>query len=256
MHQNFKKFVLIACITALLSACGKGVDRKLNTSGTDDDFKASLNTASGEMSDKDKQAYNWAVSDLTIADIRQRYPNKTLRDIIHGEAKLVSDTYPTQISALQAKIPQYDATLHQITKIQATDTSFHLAKDFFGLQPKVETTIHNNSSLPVSALSWHAKLYINGNDTPIAESDLSDRYENGLAPNQTVNREFTVGFVSGDTAWTTLDIQNAKITKVVLTPNPDSVEDFSNHEYMDGAPYNQLSRDKATLDAAKEYISY
>ena len=247
--------LIVLSLTALLAACGSGVDKTLDTTN-DGTYRASLDVAAKDMSDKDKQAFEWAVQNLAIDNIRQRYPNGTPRGIIRGEAKEVNDTYPTRIKELEAKLPRYDAELVQIKTIGVSNASFALAKDFFGLQPTIAATVHNGSNLPVSSLRWHAALYIDDGKDPVAESEPVDIYDHGFKPGETEDRKFTIGFVSGDDSWKTLAIQNAKTTRVVLTLEPDSVENFSNHAYMDGAPYAELSRRRDALQAAKQLAAY
>lgn len=246
---------LVLPLTFMLAACGSGVDKKLDTTSADT-YRASLDVAAKDMSDKDKQAFDWAVQDLTVDDIRRRYPSSTPREIIRAEAKEVNDTYPARIKQLEAALPRYDAALAQIKAITVTGAAFTLGKDFFGLQPKITATVHNGSNLPVSSLKWHAELYVDDGKDPVAESDPTDVYEHGLNPGATADRKFTIGFVSGDAAWKTLAIQNAKTTRVVLTVKPDSVEDFSNHAYMDGAPYAELSRRRDAVQTARQLASY
>lgn len=246
---------LVLPLTLMLAACGSGVDKKLDTTNADT-YRASLDVAAKDMSDKDKQAFDWAVQDLTVDAVRQRYPDSTPREIIRAEAKEVNETYPARIKQLEVELPRYDATLAQIKAIKVTGAAFALGKDFFGLQPTITATVHNGGNLPVSSLRWHAELYVDDGKDPVAESDPADIYEHGLNPGATADRKFVIGFVSGDTAWKTLAIQNAKTTRVVLTVDPDSVKDFSNRLYMDGAPYAELSRRRDAVKTAQQLASY
>ncbi|WP_205169062.1 hypothetical protein [Burkholderia sp. LMG 13014] len=63
--------VLVLPLTLMLAACGSGVDKKLDTTSADT-YRASLDVAAKDMSDKDKQAFDWAVQGLTFDALRQR----------------------------------------------------------------------------------------------------------------------------------------------------------------------------------------
>lgn len=54
----------------------------------------------------------------------------------------------------------------------------------------------------------------------------------GFEPGRQVTVEFTVGFVTGDEAWTTLDVRNARHRRVVLEAIPESGMDYGNKPYI------------------------
>jgi hypothetical protein len=264
----------IASVAFLLGACGgKGIDRKLDTGHGPDAYKTSLGEAVKDMTQEDGEAFDWAVSDLSIEALNQRYPNATPRSIIQGESKLMRDRAPQQITQLESVKPKYDAILAEMTKLTTSNAVLTMERNFHGLQPTVVAQIQNNSRLPVSQLKWRASLYLDDQKTPVATSDILDVYNNsfkgnsmfgspqqvdagGLPAGATAKRSFTIGFVSGDPNWTTLEVQNAKARRVLLEPIVESVKDFGNRAYLGGAPYNDLKEWKRSLATAEKLAKY
>jgi hypothetical protein len=90
--------IFVAAATTTLTGCSDGVDKRLETSSTDEAYFVSLKKAVVKMSERDKEAWDWAIQDMTRDAIQEKYPNGTPRQIIRGEAKEVLDTYPSQIA--------------------------------------------------------------------------------------------------------------------------------------------------------------
>ena len=272
--MRFPNTLAAALLAAFLAACiGKGIDRTLETGKGADVYRASLAEASKDMTQEEAEAFNWAVSDLSIETLNQRYPNGTARSAIRGESGLVRDSAPKRIAELEAVRPKYDAILDQIAKLTADDTSFVMERNFHGLQPTVHASIHNNSQLPVSQLQWRASLYLDDQKTPVASSTIMDLYNNsnrgssffgeqgkieagGLPAGGAAKRAFRIGFVTGDADWTTLEIQNAKVRRIVLEPVPESVQDYGGRSYLEGAPYKALEQWKNALATADKMSKY
>jgi hypothetical protein len=196
-----------------------------------------------------------AVSDLSIDTVNERYPNGTPRSVIRGESRLVRDRAPKRIAELEAIKPKYDAILAEITKLGAGDTSFVMERDFHGLQPTVYALIRNGSRLPVSQLQWRASLYYN-NSIQGVFGDQQKVDAGGLPAGVAAKRSFRIGFVTGDENWTTLEVQNAKVRRVVLEPIPESVKDYGDRYYLEGAPYKELEQWKQSLSTAQKLSKY
>lgn len=246
--------LMILCIFFLtFIGCSKGIDHALETGNGSVKYQKSLNEAVKDMEENELKAFDWAVSDFNLEKLHTVYPNATPKAIIRGEVKKVLNEYPKKITELENLKPKYDAILSEIDKVSIDNVKFSLEKDFFGLQPNIGARVTNNGSLEISKITWHAQLFINGRNEPVAQAKLHDSYKKGLLPNSSEQRNFKVGSLSGDPKWTTLEIQNAKQTKVVLVAIPESVEDFGNRIYLEGAPYSLLNSLKSGIEAAKRY---
>lgn len=260
MDRSFSGSCRISLATLLLlglTACGGAADQKLVTSRGLEAYQASLAPLVPKLSPEEAKALDWAVSDLTLEKINARYPEGSVRDIIRGEAKLVLDTYPGKIQALEERHKAEAPVRAQLARISAIQPQFFIDKNFFGLQPKIRATIVNGSSLPISALNWRASLYIDDRKEPEASAIVASDYRNdgGLKPGGRFAVTFNIGFVRGDEGWTTLAIRNASARRVVLTPVLESVKDFSDRPYVGGDTAAEITQAKAALKLAGEYRS-
>lgn len=272
--MRFPNTLAAVFLAVFLVACsGKGIDRKLETGKGADVYGASIAEASKDMTQEEAEAFNWAVSDLSLETLNQRYPNGTARSVIKGESGLVRERASKRIAELEAVKPKYDAILDQIAKLTADDTRLEMERNLHGLQPTVHAAIRNDSRLPVSQLQWRASLYLDDQETPVASSTIMDLYNNssqgsslfgeqgkidagGLPAGGAAKRAFRIGFVTGDANWTTLEIQNAKVRRVVLEPLPESVKDYGGRFYLEGAPYKELEQWKNALATAEKLSKY
>lgn len=238
-----------------LSGCSKGVDRALVTDKGVEAYKVSVAEAAADMDLHQAEAFDWAVSDLTLEKLHATYPNQSARQVIRGEVQNVLDRFPALIAQLEEQTTQWNAAAEPIRQVVADGVSFALEKDFHGLQPRIRATVRNGSPLSFSTLRWRAELYIDGRSEPAATTELFDPYKDdgGLAPGATARREFTVGFVTGDPNWTTLEIQNAQRREVKLVVMPEGAKDFGERLYVGDSPAQRLGSLKATLAAAEKY---
>lgn len=252
MPFTLKRLVFVLPVVCLLAACGKGLDRKLDTAGNDDAFNASFWAANKDMTADDKNAWSWAVQDLSINDIRSKYPDATLRQVIRGEARAVLANSEPRIKELEASKPLYDAKLQKLEAITATNVSFSPSKNGSRV---LEFDLHNGSQLPVSHLEWKAWLYINDDKDPVTTAWLYDDFTQGLAVNASEHHQYTDADIIGS-GWDTLAVRNAKSRRVVVEVTPESVKDFSANRYMSGAPYGELERLHGWVDTATRYVQY
>ena len=72
---------------ALMAGCSKPIDEKLITGGTDEELIASVAAIAPRMTEREREALQWAVSDLDRSAIHAAYPNGSPRQIIRGEVK-------------------------------------------------------------------------------------------------------------------------------------------------------------------------
>lgn len=258
MDRSFSgacRLSLAAAGLIALTACSGPADQKLVTSRGPEAYQASLAPIVPKLPPEEAKALDWAVSDLNLDKLHARYPDGSVRDIIRGEAKLVLDTYPAAIKALEARHRTEAPIRTQLSRISAIEPQFFIDKNFFGLQPRIRATIVNGSNLPISALNWNAALYIDGRAEPEATTTLTNDYRDhgGLKPGGRFTVTFNVGFVRGDEGWTTLAIRNARTRRVVLTPVLESVKDFSDRPFVAGDTAAQVAQHKAALQKAAEY---
>src|SRR3546814_17319770 len=84
-------------------------------------------------------------------------------------------------------------------------------------------------------MKWKAALFLDGTDRPAAQTILVNDYRKngGLKPGSRFHIRFPIGFVRGDEAWTTLEIRNAAVRKVVLEPIMDRILDFGKRPYLE-----------------------
>ncbi|SJZ94190.1 hypothetical protein SAMN02745674_01351 [Lysobacter spongiicola DSM 21749] len=245
----------LAIIAATMAVgCTGPLDGRLVTGKGLDAYRTSLAPMS-EATEFEREAFDWAVSDFDVDRVHREYPDSTPRKIIRAEVGKVRETYPKRIEALEAEAEAQEPLREELRKVTATDARFFLDKNFFGQQPKVTASISNGSSLPVSSLSWQASLYVNDGAEAVATSILSNDYrrDGGLKPGDAYTVTFTVGFVTGDERWTTLEIRNANSTRVVLEPIIGSIKDFGNRPYLATDASAQASSLRATLEAAEKY---
>lgn len=247
--------VVFACVA--LNACSGPADQKLVTSQGLEAYQASLAPVVPKLSPEEAKGLDWAVSDLNLEKLNARYPNGSVRDIIRGEAKFVLDTYPAMIKKLEARQRTEAPIRNQLARISAVRTNFFIDKNFFGLQPKIQASIVNGSTLPVSALSWKAALHIDDGVEPVATTTLTNDYRNhgGLKPGGRFAATFNIGFVRGDEGWTTLAIRNARRTRVVLTPLLDTIKDFSDRPYLTSDTEAEIARRRVALKEAAAFAS-
>src|SRR3546814_17481789 len=77
-------------------------------------------------------------------------------------------------------------------------------------------------------MKWKAALFLDGTDRPAAQTILVNDYRKngGLKPGSRFHIRFPIWFVRGTEAWTTLEIRNAEVRKVVLEPILESILAF------------------------------
>jgi len=255
MNKTLLSRAVAISALVLLTACSKGIDKPLVTDKGPEAYRASLTAAAKDFGDRDRQAFDWAVSDLSIDALHERYPNKTARDVIRGEVQAVLKEYPQRIADLEKKMAAWKMAADEIHKVTAGEVQFTLARDFHGLQPTIEAVVANGSKFGYSSLSWRAGLFLDGAAEPVATADLMDVYkhEGGLKPGEAKRRSFRVGFVTGDAAWTTLEVQNARQRVVKLVVLPERARDFGEKWIAGDNVEKKLRNAQGALAAAQQF---
>lgn len=85
---------LLLALTVLVAACSGPVDRKLVTDGTQEQYRASIDAIDAELSAHERDAFNWAVADLDLAELNKAYPNASIRQVVRGHIKQIRDAHP------------------------------------------------------------------------------------------------------------------------------------------------------------------
>lgn len=242
-------------LSLVLSGCGGAVDEVLATGGSKQDYSASLEQISKGLSDHERAAFNWAVSDMDLPRLHQAYPNGSVRKVIRGEVKQVKDSYPAKIEELKSKVAAEADTMDELGKVTARNATLSLSTGFFGIKPTVKATLVNASKLPLSQINWRASLYLNGSDMPVAVSTLTSDFHSvgGLAPERQLEASFQIGFVKGDESWTTLDIRNSTERRVVLEALPATAMNYSDKLYLSGDHGKQLAAYEQSLREADSF---
>lgn len=263
---------VVAILVFKLTVGSTGINYHLDTGHGIETYKASLKEATGKMDQTQIEAFDWAVEGFDLESLNKSYPNKSPKTIIRSEIRKVLKDFPAKIAELEKTLPEYEPTMAQLHKISADNVTYSIQDDFFGLQPTITASIKNASALGVSSLSWYAELFIDGDTEPIVTAKLFDNYSNqfvlsrqiadgeaekggpeGLSPMTKRTRRFTIGFLTGADKWSTLEIRNAKERRVTLTAIPESVKDYGNRYYLDGAPYAKINNMKRDIRLAKKY---
>ncbi|HDS1010420.1 TPA: hypothetical protein ACOEN9_000059 [Stenotrophomonas maltophilia] len=225
---------LLLALTVLVAACGGPVDRKMVTDGTQEQYRASIDAIDAELSAHERDAFNWAVAGLDLAELNKAYPNASVRQVVRGHIKQIRDAHPKEILALQEQANAQRPTITELERVRASGATLRIEDSFFGPKPVIEARIANGSTLALSQASWAATLYINGEAQPTAKSRVHSDFRSidGLKPNHGVTARFNVGFVKGDDAWSTLAIRQASSTRVELELIPQTALDFNDKPYI------------------------
>jgi hypothetical protein len=255
-HRAFRLLTLLAA-GSFLTGCGGPLNQDLETGSTPQAYRASLDAVFEQFTPHQQEAFNWAVQDFDLPKLHAKYPGGSAQEVIRGEVADVLATYPDRIAALKPQVAEQADLRADLAKIAVLPEGslFAIKRDFFGLQPHVAITVENRSQQPVSRLQWRANLYLDGASTPVASTLLTDDYrrDGGLKPGTRWRRNFTVGFVRGDESWTTLEIRNAKRTRVVVEPVLGTVEDFGGRVFLPEDPAAQIERLQDAIAAAESF---
>lgn len=123
----------------------------------------------------------------------------------------VLEKYPARIAELAPRAAAAEAMRARLMRITVPEVRLKLEKDFFGLMPVVHMVIDNGSDLSLSKMDWNLQLHVDGGETPVASYWATTNFEQegGLKPGQRISKRVRIGGVSGDGAWTTLEVRNA-----------------------------------------------
>jgi hypothetical protein len=218
---------ILLCLS--VAGCSKGLDLKPDFS-SHELYKVKINKDLKEIGDAKKEAFNWAVDDISIDDLGKNHKDHSYLQIAKIEIDKKVDLSKKELPDGRAKIL---SVLEELKKVQVEAFNPRIVGDFFGAQFKFDTKISNLSSYDFSKLVWIASLYLNGSDTAVAKASVVTHYESsgGLRTNQVGTETIKVGSFNPPEGWVNLAAQNAKELKVVL--ELDNAFDFSNKSYIE-----------------------
>jgi hypothetical protein len=256
--QAIKRFslgLIFSSLSLLLSACGEGSNHSLVTNKDAQTYNASLDVAWEKMSPHEQEAFNWAVQDFDLARLNKEYAGASPKEIIRAEVKKQIKISEEQIPALKQDVDAWEKEAATLRLITVSDASFYIAKDFFGDQPKIKAKMINKSGYDISSAKYYAALYIDDQPDPVATSIVSSNYKSigEFKNSEVVTSSYTIGFVTGDAGWTTLEIVNAKNRVVKMSVIPDSVRDFGDRAFIREYPGTRLKQLENGLALAKSY---
>lgn len=216
-------------VSISLAGCNKGLDLKPDLT-SQEAYTAKINKDLKDIGPSKQEAYNWAVQDLSLEDIRTRYSGSNYRQIAESELDKKSATSKTQLTALQARVK---SVVNDLLKIQVEASNERIEKNFFGPQFKFDIKVSNASSRDVSKIAWNASLYLDGSEKPSVTTVIWSLYEStgGLKAGQASSEIVQVGSFRPPEEWVNLTSMNAKTRKVVLELG--NVYDFNNKSYVD-----------------------
>lgn len=235
------KLLLIAGFAAILAGCDKGIDTTLSTQN-EESYRTSLDRAVKDMTPEQITAYDWAVSNLTLAQLNSKYPGKTPKDIITQEADeyvILQTQKGAELAAnFAADLKRIEAEETALADVQTelakiTATAVGIKKANFGFGDDFTYQIQNNSRFDISKASWDAWLFVD-------DEERSDRYciisgyfasKGGLPSGKSITYTADVGFMDCR-SWTHLDVKNAKQTQFRLDLRQDSVANFSEKQVL------------------------
>lgn len=241
----------------MLAACSpRGIDVPLVTDKGIDVYRGSLSMQVKEFTPSELDAFNWAVADISFQRLIEIYPGATPREVIRAEVKKVKETYPPELEKEIANLPAYEETKTELLKLKGEGLGFSLPKNFFGLQPTVKVRLTNGTRFPISSLDWEVALFLDGADTPAATHRIFDNYKgtkDGMTPGYFYEKSFTIGFVSGNSDWQTLEIRNAKSYEVRVRPVLQSVKAFNEQVILPVSPERRMEKLRNAIQAAASF---
>lgn len=249
-----RKSLLFPLMLAL-AACGGPLDTKLTTGKGNEAYYATLNPLFAKFSEREQQAFNWAVSDIDQDQLHAKYPNATARQVIRGEVAQVLAQYPARVAQLTPAAAQAEQTRAELDKLTLHDASVTLTNSSFGLMPQVRFTVQNNSALPLSSTAWLVYLHLNGSEESVAHYRLNANFEDigGLKPGQHAVVKRDVGFVTGEASWITLEVRNAQRRELRFAQDYSGALDFGNRPHLSQDPAGQIEKLTQTIATATGY---
>lgn len=243
MKKNYlflSQVTLIILGAISLAGCvKKGVDAKLTTSDNESIYRESLNRAWVDMSTSQQDAFNWAVSNLSLEQFGQKYKNPSPREVINREADeyakakaidlaKVTSEYAQNAALLAEQELKTKTALDQLSKVLTTSAS--LKRDSFFRRYNIEFITQNNSSHGLSSADWNAWLFIDDEQNSTRHCKVSAYYKihGGLDNGKTMPYSSRIDCSS----WETIEVIRAKSKTIQMQLIPSSATDFGDHKIV------------------------
>ncbi len=233
---------------------GPGFDRQLNT-GSVEKFQESYAAAAASFYPQQASQLDWAASNLTIENIMERYPNATPRMIVQGEAKAELKRVEARLNELKQQKAATDSVRNEIGKVRISNVQSVVEAQPYGQTFKLSLDMKNDSRYAYSHLNFKARLYLNDNREPTAETTLTNNFNdiNGLNPGQTTSSVYLISNSYDSRAWQTIEVRTAKIRRVEISIEPDSARDLGERLIVNDTvdeEWNNLIGQKALAEQA------
>jgi len=267
MRTGFRIAVSLALCLALV-ACGRGVDKTLSRD-SDWDYHRSLDDAFKDMKPEQQQAYNWAVSNLTLDQLLAKYHTLTPRKVIEQEAdetiQAGKQNIENQTASYEKDAPQlklaYDRSKvlgAELEKINGSNGAIVKVPPFDS--KGVQFKIQNGSRFGISFVSWNVSVFLNGETSSERGCSLDSVFLNGLPAGGSTVYTYDLFASGSDCAGllNTPEVLRAKSISLQFAPSISSVEDFNRNEIYVPSPteaqdfQNAVKADKDAVAAAED----
>ena len=253
--MKFLKLFIAIFTILVLSACGKGLDKKPDLSSTEA-YRKAIDIDLAEAKPEEINAFNFAVSDLNFDQLKKKYPSTSYRDIARTELKNYITLLQNELDQANKLKLEFEKQKTELKKITIEVLGNELTHDtFFDTRDlKYEFRIKNGTSTPIAKVQLAAGFSINGNKDFLYQWNPIITFENGLRPGQSAT--FTgnmVGSLSHDGP-ITLEVREAKSREVRLMVT--DLADFS-EQWLIGSNsiLDKLSTLQADVETTKKHLA-
>lgn len=253
-----KAITLFSAIAAclILSACSEGLDKMPNLSNSQV-YRETIDRDIVRAKAEEVAAFNFAVSDMSFDQLKQKYPNASYRKIAKSELENYLASLQTKLTDAERIKPEFEKRYAELAKVSVDVLGNELTHDtFFGKRDlKYNFRLTNNSSIPLSKIQLVANFSVNGKPDVLYSWNPVVDFENGLRHGQTAT--FTgsmVGFLSFAQP-ITLEVREAKSREIRLEVT--DLADFSEQWLIGNASlYDQLKTLPASIEETKKHLAY
>lgn len=252
--SRIARFFTLILVSALLAACGKGLDKKPDFSSYEI-YKPKIDSDFSEAKPSEVDAFNFAVSNLSFDQLKAKYNGKSYRDIAKEELRDYLSSMKKQLAEAESLKPEMDKKMAEIAKVKVEVTGSELTHDTFFDKRDLVYGFHitNESNVSLSKVQLSAVLKINGRADAIYEWSPVIKFDNGLRPGESASYKGSmVGFLSFAQP-ITLEVREAKSREVILVPT--DMADFSESWLIgDGTALSLLNSLPGKIEQTKQYL--
>lgn len=240
--RNWLGILVLAAVSAVIAGCGgKGIDAQLSTEN-EASYRESLSKAWGSMTAEQQQAFNWAVSGMSMSGMLENYKNPTPREVITKEADSyikketvelanLTSEYAQEASKLEEQEKTIQSVRSELGKIKVTSAS--LTREDFGSGKNIAFVTQNDSRYGISQAEWDAWLLIDGEQHSDRHCTVRAFYSTDGGLDSQKSKEYLGRNIDFDcNAWNTVEVRRAKSQNIVMQLDFDSVQDFGDRKIM------------------------